>query len=296
MNFREKLQTKGFLITAEIMPPRGTDIGMLIREADMLPENIDAVNLSDNQRASMRMTPIAAARILQEAGYETIVHVTCRDRNRLALQSDLLGAWSLGIHNILAMTGDHPLLGDAPDVKPVYELDSTQLLHLIKNLNRGYDSSGMPLRGNTDFLTGAVVRPDPGDPMQLLKLEKKVKCGACFIQTQPVYNIKEFKEFMERTAHLKIPIIAGIMPLFSIKTAMFVNKNIPGITVPESLIRQLKNAVDPVRTGINIAAELIGELKDLTRGVHLMPIPNHQHTQTILEAADLLQNNRLKTT
>jgi 5,10-methylenetetrahydrofolate reductase len=286
-SFREALKSNKFLITAEITPPKGVDTSGLRGEAALLPAGIDAVNLSDNQRASMRMTPVAAAKILQEEGFETIVHVTCRDRNRLALQSDLLGAWSLGIRNLLIMTGDHPLLGDTPDAKPVFDLDSTQLLQLIKDLNAGYDLNGDPLRGNTDFLTGAVVRPDPEDSMQLLKLEKKIRCGASFIQTQPVYSASALKEFIEQTEHLNVPIIAGVMPVFSIKTAEFLNEHISGITVPQHIIRRIKNARDPIQEGISITAELITELKDFARGIHIMPVVTHKHTQAILEEAGL---------
>jgi len=288
LGFREKIETGRFVITVEVAPSRGTYITPLLKEVDLLPGCVDALNVSDNQRSIMRMSPIGAARALQDQGYDVIVHTTCRDRNRIALQSDLLGAWSLGVRNILAMTGDHPLLGDTVGTKPVYDLDSTQLLQLIQSLNSGRDIMGRRLDGGTGFMIGAVVRPDPHDVMQLLQLDRKVSCGARFIQTQPVYNTEEFKEFIEKVSHLDTHIIAGILPIFSLKTVKFIDEKLPGITVPQEVVQRIRNSTDPVDEGIEIAAEIIRELQGVAGGVHIMPIITHQHTEAILERAGML--------
>jgi len=288
LDFREKIETGRFVITVEVAPPRGTDTTPLLEEVDLLPGCVDALNVSDNQRSIMRMSPIGAACVLQDHGYDVIVHTTCRDRNRLALQSDLLGAWSLGMRNILAMTGDHPLLGDTVGTKPVYDLDSTQLLQLIQSLNSGRDIMGRRLDGGTGFMAGAVVRPDPHDVMQLLRLDRKVSCRARFIQTQPVYNTEEFKEFIEKVSHLDTHIIAGILPIFSLKTVKFIDEKLPGITVPQEVVQRIRNSTDPVEEGIEIAAEIIRELQGVAGGVHIMPIITHQHTGAILDRAGML--------
>ena len=288
MNFRKKIETGKFVVTTEVAPPRGTDTTILREELDLIPRSVDAVNLPDNQRSIMRMSPIGAVDLLHEKGCEVILHITCRDRNRLALQSDLLGAWSIGVKNILAMTGDHPLIGDTVGAKPVYDLDSTQLLQLIQNLNRGRDIMNRQLEGGTDFIAGAVVRPDPDDKMQLLKLEKKVSCGARFIQTQPVYKTEEFKKFLKKASHLKTHIIAGILPIFSLKTVKFIDEKLPGTTIPKEVKLRIKNSTDPANEGIEIAAEIIRELQSVAGGVHIMPITTHQYTEAILRRADLL--------
>ena len=288
MDFKRKIETGKLVVTTEVAPPRGTDTTLLIEEADLLSGCVDALNVSDNQRSIMRMSPLGVAHVLQEQGHEVILHTTCRDRNRLALQSDLLGAWNLGVRNILAMTGDHPLLGDTMGTKPVYDLDSTQLLQVIQNLNRGHDIMNRRLDGGTGFMAGAVVRPDPNDKMQLLRLKRKVSCGARFVQTQPVYNTEEFKEFIEKVSHLNTHIIAGILPIFSLKTVKFINDKLPGIIIPQEVVERIKNSTDPAEEGIELAAETIKKLQDVAGGVHIMPIITHQHTEAILKRAGML--------
>jgi methylenetetrahydrofolate reductase (NADPH) len=289
LSFREKLDSKKFIITAEISPPKGTDITGMQNDASMIKDVVDAINITDNQRAVMRMSPLAACSVLSQKGYETIMHLTCRDRNRLALQSELLGASALGIHNVLVMTGDHPAKGDHEGAKPVYDFDSVQLLGLIKELNRGFDFSGNPLHGKPEFCAGAVAGTVLNE-LSFIKLEKKIKMGARFIQTQAVFDTQGFSGFIDRikdSGLREVKILAGVIPLRSEKNAVFLNKNIPGVKVPEDIIKQMRGARNPVFKGMEIAAELIKELHSVCDGVHIMPIGNHEKTAGILEMAGI---------
>jgi 5,10-methylenetetrahydrofolate reductase len=289
LSFGSKLDEGKFVVTAEISPPKGTDTRGLLKDAGTI-RFADAINVTDNQRAVMRMSPAAACSILESKGYETIMHLTCRDRNRLALQSELLGAFALGIKNILVMSGDHPVKGDHGGAKPVYDMDSVQLLGLIQKLNSGFDFSGNRLDGSTNFCAGAVTNIELNE-ITLIKLGKKINRGAHFIQTQAVFDIEKFSGFLDMikdNGFNKNRIIAGIIPLKSEKSARFLNKNIAGIKVPESIIDQLKNARNPGIKGMEIAAGLIKELRDMCGGVHIMPIGNHEKTKDILEMAGIL--------
>lgn len=290
MSFREKLESGRFIVTAELSPPKGTDLKSMLENAELIKDIVDAINVTDNQRAVMRMSPLAACSILKNKGYETIMHLTCRDRNRLALQSELLGAYALGIRNMLVMSGDHPVKGDHEGAKPVYDLDSVQLLGLIQELNRGFDLSGNRLEGKTDFCAGAVTNTELNE-VSLIKLQKKIRMDASFIQTQAVFNTELFSGFVEKINQIKskrIKILAGIIPLKSEKNALFLNKNIAGIKVPKSLIDRMRKAKNPEALGIEIAAELINELHDICDGVHIMPVGNHGSTRKILEMAGIL--------
>ncbi len=290
MSFREKLDSKKFIITAEISPPKGTDITEMQNDASMIKDVVDAINITDNQRAVMRMSPLAACSVLSQKGYETIMHLTCRDRNRLALQSELLGASALGIHNVLVMTGDHPAKGDHEGAKPVYDFDSVQLLGLIKELNRGFDFSGNPLHGKPEFCAGAVAGTGLNE-LSFIKLEKKIKMGARFIQTQAVFDTQGFSGFMDKIKNSgtlrEVKILAGVIPLRSEKNAVFLNKNMAGIKVPEDIIKQMRGARNPVFKGMEIAAELIKELRSMCDGVHIMPVGDHEKTAGILEMAGI---------
>ncbi len=289
MSFESKLDEGKFVITSEISPPKGTDTGGLLKDAGMI-RFADAINVTDNQRAVMRMSPVAACSILESKGYETIMHMTCRDRNRLALQSELLGAFALGIKNILIMSGDHPVKGDHEGAKPVYDMDSVQLLGLVQKLNTGFDFSGNRLDGSTNFYAGAVTNIELNE-IALIKLGKKISQGARFIQTQAVFDIDRFSGFLDNindTGFNKSRIIAGIIPLKSEKSARFLNKNIAGIKVPEIMIDRMKNARNPPTEGMEIAAGLIKELHSMCGGVHIMPIGNHEKTKDILEMAGII--------
>lgn len=293
MSFSSKLERGEFIVTAEISPPKGIDATAMLKDADMIKDIVDAVNITDNQRAVMRMSPAAACWVLAQHGYETIMHLTCRDRNRLALQSELLGASFLGINNILVMSGDHPVRGDHEGAKPVYDLDSVQLLGLVQKLNKGFDFSGNLLKGRPKFCAGAVTNTEINE-IALIKLEKKIRMGASFIQTQAVFDIEKFSEFMDtvesklRISSKKVKIIAGIIPLKSEKNARFLNSNIPGIKIPEEMISRMRTANNPQACGMEIAAELIKELRGMCGGVHIMPVGNHENTEEILEMAGMV--------
>lgn len=253
----------------------------------MIKELVDAINITDNQRAVMRMSPVAACSVLQKEGYETIMHLTCRDRNRLALQSELLGAYAMGIRNVLVMSGDHPSKGDHEGAKPVYDMDSVQLLALIQKLNHGFDFSGSRLQGKTDFCAGAVTGIELNEPA-LMKLRKKMKMGAGFIQTQAVFDIDRFSEFMDNIGSNRPKIIAGIIPLKSEKSARFLSSNVAGIKIPKNIINRLRKARNPEAKGMEIAAELIKELRGMCDGVHIMTLGSHENTRKILELAGVI--------
>ena len=221
MSFVSTLRSGKFIITAEISPPKGTDLSRMLRDADLLKGIVDAVNVTDNQRAVMRMSPLAACSIIQGKGIETIMHITCRDRNRLALQSDLIGAHAMGIRNVLVMSGDHPVKGDHEGAKPVYDVDSVQLLAIIRKLNEGFDLAGNELAGRTDLCSGAVTNTELNEA-ELIKFRKKIQMGASFFQTQAVFDLKSFSGFMEKVNGIRsknVKIIAGIIPLRSLRSA-----------------------------------------------------------------------------
>ena len=286
-SFQEKLRSDKFIVTAEINPPKGTNTDGALLDAMILKGWTDALNITDNQRSVMRMSPMALGKLLVDNGYEPIMQMTCRDRNRLGLQSDLLGAAALGIKNICIMTGDYTTCGDQPGAKPVYDLDSVQLLSMIRIMQNGFDLVGTELDGAPEFVVGAVSNTDPTQIMQIMKLVKKVKMGVDFIQTQAVYDVGQFEDFMAAIAHLDVPIIAGILPLKSAKMARFMNEKIPGVKVENKMIARMESADDPVHEGLMIAAETITEIKYMCRGVHLMPIGKHLNTRKLLEMAGL---------
>jgi methylenetetrahydrofolate reductase (NADPH) len=281
-NFREKLNSSKFLVTAEVSPPKGTNVSAPLEDVRQLKGIVDALNVTDNQCSIMHMSSLVFSKCLLDEGHNPIMQLTCRDRNRIGLQSDLLGAYAMGIRNICLMTGDFPSCGDHPGSKPVYDLDSVQLLQLVGKLNSGIDYAGNILDGGTSFCKGAVSGINPEKSLQLIKLEKKVKCGADFIQTQAVHDIGMFEEFMESISHLEVPVIAGLIPLKSLNMAEYMNKNISGINVPDEIMFRMKGAEKPVEEGLLIASETIKELMRLSRGVHIMPIGSHKNTPKLL--------------
>ncbi len=293
MTFREKLLAGHFVVTAEIGPPKGTDIGRMYEHIELLRGKVDAANVTDNQSAVMRICSLAVSAVALQNGLEPILQMTCRDRNRIALQSDLLGAHILGIRNILCMTGDYVTAGDHKDAKPVYDVESVQLLRIVEGLNRGRDMSGNELKGSTDFFRGAVVTPETDflEP-QLLKFEKKVNAGAEFFQTQAIYDIGAFMAFMQRARQFPVKVLAGIVLLKSVAMANFMNKHVPGIRVPEELIGELKEAgkEHALDAGIDIAARHIKELKEraICDGVHIMAIGLEEKVPIIMKRAGLL--------
>ncbi len=292
MSLQTQLEQGKFAVTAEVGPLKGTDTTELVEVADLLKGRVNAANATDQQSSVLRMGSLATCHILQDHGVEAVLQMTCRDRNRLALQSDLLSAWALGIRNVLCITGDLPILGDHPQAKPVYDLDSVQLLWTINSkLNQGQDLAGNQLQGKPNFLTGAVVTPgsntEAGLELQLIKMEKKIAAGARFFQTQAVYDPVAFARFMKRVEGFGVPVLAGIIPLKSAGMARFMNKNVSGVFVPDPLIARMTEAKDKVQTGIEIAANLIKELKGLCQGVHIMAIGWEKKVPAILDAAGL---------
>lgn len=288
MTFKEKLQSGKFLVTSEIGPPKGIDIKEILEDADLVKGKVDAINVTDLQSSVMRVGSLAICRLLKERGHEPILQVTCRDRNRLALQSDILSAAVLGIENILILTGDYPTLGDHPQAKPVFDLDSVQLLGVVKRLQEGYDMAGKQLKGAPKFCLGAVVNPgaDPIEP-EIIKMEKKIQQGAEFFQTQAIYDLEIFKNFLEKTKHLKTTILGGIVLLKSAGMAKFMNKNVAGIHVPDNFIEEIDKAKDKQAKSVEIAARLIKELKPLCQGIHIMPIGWDKLVPKVLEAGQL---------
>ena len=284
----EKIKAGKFILTSEIGPPKGTDIEEMLKDAELIKGRVDAINVTDLQSSVMRVGSLAICKLLVDRGMEPVFQVTCRDRNRLALQSDLLSAAVLGVENILALTGDHPALGDHPQAKPVFDMDSVQLLQAIKLLESGKDMAGKELKGVPKFCAGAVVNPgaDPIEP-EVIKMEKKIQAGARFFQTQAIYDIELFKKFLDAAKHLKTTIIAGIVLLKSAGMAKYMNKNVSGVFVPDNLIKEMEEAKDRSAESIEIAARIIKELKPMCQGIHIMPIGWDKKVPLVLDAAGL---------
>ncbi|MBU1853333.1 MAG: methylenetetrahydrofolate reductase [Candidatus Omnitrophica bacterium] len=288
MSLCDKIKEGKFILTSEIGPPKGTDIEEVLKDAELIKGRVDAINVTDLQSSVMRVGSLAICKLLIERGIEPVFQVTCRDRNRLALQSDLLSAAVLGVKNILALTGDHPTLGDHPQAKPVFDLDSVQLLEVITSLQSGKDMTGKELKGTPEFCPGAVVNPgaDPLEP-EIIKMEKKINSGAQFFQTQAIYDIELFKKFLDASKHLKTVIIAGIVLLKSAGMAKYMNKNVSGVFVPDNLIEEMDKTQDKSKKSIEIAARIMKELKPMCQGIHIMPIGWDKKVPLVLDAAGL---------
>lgn len=266
-----KLGENRFIITAELAPPRGSDMRGFMRMADIVAPHVDAINVTDNQGANMRMTPLTAAALLVREGMEPIMQLTCRDRNRLALQSDLLGASAMGVHNVLALSGDHISCGDHSQGRAVFDLDSVMLIRTIQGLNEGWDINGKPLDGKTAFFVGAAAAPEV-EPFAVTrpKLAKKAIAGARFYQTQAVFDPQRLSMFREVVEPLGVKVIAGILVLRSARMAEFINRNIPGLKIPPAVVQRLADASDPAAEGLRIATELALQCRERCHGLHLM--------------------------
>lgn len=288
MNFCEKLKSKKFIVTCEIGPPKGVDIEEYLKDADAVKGRVDAINVTDLQSSIMRLGSLAFSYLLVKRGIEPIYQMTCRDRNRLALQSDLLSAYVLGIRNILVLTGDHPSLGDHPQAKAVYDLDSVGLLKAAKGLEQGKDMAGRSLKGSPHFCLGAAVNPgaEPLEP-EIIKMKKKIEVGAQFFQTQAIFEVEKFKNFMKQVKGFDIPIIAGIVILKTENTARFMNKHVPGVFVPEDIINEMAKTKDKSEKSIEIAAKLIKDIKGLADGVHIMSVGMHNKVPLLLDVANI---------
>jgi 5,10-methylenetetrahydrofolate reductase len=290
--FQEVLNSGKFVVTCEIGPPKGTNLDKMQHHIDLLKYRVDALNVTDHQSSVMRFPSLGGCLAIKERGGEPILQMTCRDRNRMALQADLLFAYARGVRNVLCLTGDAVVIGDHKGAKGVFDLDSVQLLRAIRQLETGEDLGGNKLDGAVEFCAGAVVCPeaDPIEP-QLIKFEKKVEAGAEFFQTQGVYDLEKFAKFMEFARQFPVKILAGIILLTSVGMAKYMNANIPGICVPQYLIDELAAAGKgrALRKGIEIAGRMIATIKKerLCDGVHIMAIGREELVLEILEAAGI---------
>ena len=288
--FSEVLDQGRFAVTIEYNPPKGTNISNVLDHAKTLVGRVHGVNVTDNTAAVMRASSISVCRLLYELGHDPVMQMTCRDRNRLGIQSDLLGAHLLGIRNVLCLTGDYPTVGDHKDAKPVYDLDSVQIMDLVRGLNNGHDLMENTLDGSTDFHIGGAVTPeaDPLGPM-LAKFETKVNAGAKFFQTQAIYHPAQFQSFYDKVKPFKVKVLAGILLLRSAKMAEFMNANIPGVSVPDEMIAELRAAPDKhgLDVGVEIAVRTIQALKPFCDGVHIMAIKAIDRIPEILTKAEL---------
>ncbi len=284
---KKKLENGEFVVTGEVAPPKGTDVSSIIEELKFYKGWVTAVNITDNQSSVMRASPLAIAKILIDNGVEPIYQITARDRNRLALQSDLLGASILGVENVLCLTGDSIYQGDHPQAKPVFDLDSVQMLYTASLLNQGKDLAGKKLNSPTNFFLGAACSPnaDPLEP-EIIKTRKKIQAGARFFQTQAVYEPEKLKQFISVLGE-DVFILAGIVFLKSAKMAKFMNENISGIYIPEEIIAELESASDPIEKGIEITARLVVKLKEFVDGIHLMPLGKAEVVPEILTKAGI---------
>ena len=287
----ESIAAEKFVVTAEVGPPKGTDVTHLLEMAELVRDHVDAINVTDQQSSVMTLGSLTVCHLLRQRGIEPVFQVTCRDRNRIALQSDLLSAAVLGVENVLCLTGDYVTLGDHPQAKPVFDLDSVTLLRVVEALREGHDMAGKPLKGAPTFFPGAVVSPEatPLGP-QIAKMEKKVVAGARFFQTQAVYDPAQFETFVRQVEHLNAPILVGIILLKSAGMARFMNSNVAGVNVPDELIDEIGSAAKPDRPAKagEIAARLIREMKGMCQGVHIMTLGWERYVPQLLEEAELV--------
>jgi len=292
MKITELFQRGEYVISAEVGPPKGIHVEHLVEEAKTYLSGITAVNVTDNQSSVMRLGSLATCKVLKDAGLTPIYQLTCRDRNRIALQSDLLSAAMLGIENILCLTGDHTKMGDHPGAKPVFDLDSVSLLHTVSQLEKGVDLGGNPLVGEApSFAKGAVVSPcsDSVDA-QLAKMERKVMAGAEYFQTQAIFEPEKFIKFMEKAKQFGKPVQLGIIIPKSAGMAKFMNKNVAGIHVPQDMIDELAADKEKAKagiTGVEIAARIIKECKPYCQGLHIMALGWEDKVPMLLEKAGL---------
>ncbi len=288
--FRRAVADKEFLITAEVAPPKGGNPARTIAMAEKLKSRVHAINITDGSRAVMRMSPVATSAILVQQGINPICQIACRDRNSIAMQADLIGAHALGIRNILALTGDPVKAGDCKQAKSVFELEAVRFLKLIDRLNRGLDYNDRPLPdGPVDLFPGAAVDPQHKSWSGLQsRFEKKIAAGAQFFQSQLITDFDKLDKFMNQIASISDkPILAGIFLLKSAKNAQFIDRNVPGVNIPEEIIQRLAAAKEPLQEGIKIAAEQVKLARELCQGVHMMAVKREDLIPQILDIAGI---------
>ncbi len=272
-HLRDLLDSGSFVVTGEIAPPLGTDLAAMRASVETMAPVCDAINVTDNQGASLHLSSLAASRVVLDMGAEPIFQQTCRDRNRLALQSDLLAAWTLGLTNVLAVTGDDPRGGDHPEAKGVFDLDSTQLLQVMSGFNDGHDMKGRELKGATDFYIGAAMFPEaePWD-VQKARIEEKVAAGARFFQTQAVFDLEKLARATEAAHAAGAKVIAGILVLRSPRVIRFINSHLAGLMVPEPIAARIQGAEDASAEAVTLAIEQARAMRDIADGIHVMPL------------------------
>jgi len=290
--FKKALESGKFVVTSEVAPPKGTHLDKMAHHIELLKDRVDAMNVTDHQSSVMRFPSLGGALLVKEMGGEPILQMTCRDRNRLALQADLLFAHQREIHNVLCLTGDSVIFGDHKEAMGVFDLDSSQLVAAIRRMEKGEDLGGNKLDGDLSFCAGAIVTPeaDPLEP-QLIKFEKKIEAGAEFIQTQAVYDLDRFKTFMDYARQFPVKVLAGIILLTSAPMARFMNKNVAGVNVPQDLIDEMAGAPKgrSLDKGIEIAGRMIRRIREekMCDGVHIMAIGKEEVVPDIMAAAGL---------
>jgi methylenetetrahydrofolate reductase (NADPH) len=290
MKLTDAFQKGRFVFTGEVGPPKGVDATEALEGAQVMAPFVTAVNVTDNQSAVVRLGSLAVAHLIKQKGIEPVVQVVCRDRNRIALQSDLLSAAALGVQNALILTGDHPILGDHPQAKSVFDLDSVQLLAAAKALNNGRDLADHELDDSTDLCLGAVVNPGSDDlETQLIKMEKKIEAGAEFFQTQAVYDPSVFEKFMDKAGKFGVPVMVGIVPLKSAGMAEYMTENVAGVRVPDAMIKRMADAAkkDRKKVSADLSADLIRRMKDMCQGAHIMPLGWDGIVPDIVKAAGM---------
>ena len=287
-SFGDKLNSRRFLVTVELNPPKGTEVQPILNMGQNLKGVVDAFNVTDSQSSVMTTGPIALAHMLLDRGAEPIVQVTGRDRNRIAVQADLLSAYVLGIENLVCLTGDPPTAGDHPDAKAVFELDGLKLIRVASDLMTGADMSGNQLKGAPRFCIGATVNPGVKNPeREIVLMGQKAEAGAQFFQTQAIFHPESFAEFISRVPNIRAPVLAGIILLKSPRMVRFLNENLPGVYVPRDLVEEMELTEDRAQTGIAIAARIIREVREFCRGVHIMAIGWERYIPQLLEEAGL---------
>jgi len=292
----EKVLAEGhFAVTGELGPPKGTSADFVRRKAEILRNYVDAVNITDNQTAVVRMSSVAACAIVKQIGLDPVMQMTCRDRNRIAMQSEVLGAVALGVGNLLCLSGDHQKFGNHPESKNVHDIDSMQLIQMVRHMRDDAQFlSGDKVSGGVRLFIGAAANPfaDPFD-FRPLRLEKKVRAGADFIQTQGVYDVERFARYMElvrgRGLHEQVHILAGIIPMKSAGMARYMRDYVAGLSVPDELVERMENAEDAKEEGVRITLEIIGQLREIegVHGIHLMAVAWEDIMPVIVERAGL---------
>jgi methylenetetrahydrofolate reductase (NADPH) len=290
VTFKERLDSEKFPVIVELQPPKGNDLSEVCENAELLKDRVDAINVTDLQNAIMRLGSLSVCTLIKAKGMEVIFNLSCSGRNRLALQSDLLNASALGLKNLLILQGDHPSIGDHSEALPVFDLDVMGLLGVAKRLQEGYDMMGNDLKGKPQFFVGTQVNATAQGhalDLEVMDLEKKISLGADFFFTNPIYDVDLFEAFIKRVAHSRIPIIVGITLLKSVGMARYINRHVEGASIPDPIINQLMKAQDKQKASLEIAGNLIKDLKPLCQGVQIFPIGWEKQIPALLDYVGL---------